>query len=363
MARAAEHAACRLCTTMRILLLGAYPPPHGGVQSHILALCRYLKEQGVPYKVINLTRHRRPDSDEVYYPHSAAQVVRLLFRLPYDVAHLHVGGDLSQRLLALGLVCCSVPGRATVFTFHSGGYPSSPQGRRAHPRTFRGFVLRRFDRLIGVNQEIIDFYQRCGVPKQRLRLILPYAPVRIPPGTMLPPEMEMFFRSHDPVLLSVSGLEPEYDLPQQFRALGLVRQNFPQAGLAIVGSGSLEYELRRMISEQPGGEHILLCGDVPHDATLLAIQRASLLLRTTLYDGDAISIREALQLGTPVIATDNSMRPEGVILIPPSNLEALHAEIEACLRKKRCANPPPAISSGEENMAAVLALYQELLRR
>src|SRR5579875_2009718 len=63
-----------------------------------------LKEQGVPYRVINLTRHRRPDSEEVYYPRSAAQVVRLLFRLPYDVAHLHVGGDLSHRLLALGLV-------------------------------------------------------------------------------------------------------------------------------------------------------------------------------------------------------------------------------------------------------------------
>src|SRR5438105_8526009 len=39
--------------------------------------------------------------------------------------------------------------------------------------------------------------------------------------------------------------------------------------------------------------------------SLRAIADADVLLRTTLYDGDAISVREALYLGTPVVATDN----------------------------------------------------------
>ena len=75
-------------------------------------------------------------------------------------------------------------------------------------------------------------------------------------------------------------------------------------------------------------EHVLLCGDVPHAITMTAISRAELMLRTTLYDGDAVSVREALHLGTPVIASDNGMRPAGVHLIPKSDLQALLRAIE-----------------------------------
>ncbi len=57
----------------------------------------------------------------------------LLFRLRYDVLHLHVGGMLSRRVLRLGLVCSLVPGKKTVFTFHSGGYPSLPEAKALTP--------------------------------------------------------------------------------------------------------------------------------------------------------------------------------------------------------------------------------------
>ena len=44
-------------------------------------------------------------------------------------------------------------------------------------------------------------------------------------------------------------------------------------------------------------------GDVEHPVTLHLINRADILLRTTKFDGDAIAVREALFLETPVIAT------------------------------------------------------------
>ena len=77
---------------MRVLQLGPYPPPHGGVQSNLVALRTFLRLQGVPCAVINITRHRKPDSDEVYYPRTAVGLIRLLSRLDYDVVHLHLGG-------------------------------------------------------------------------------------------------------------------------------------------------------------------------------------------------------------------------------------------------------------------------------
>lgn len=344
---------------MKVLQLGPYPPPQGGVQTNLVAIRNYLLHRNIPCAVMNLTRFRRPDTDEVYYPKSALEVLKLLWRLPYDIAHLHIGGNLNPHVLGLALCCSLMPGRKSVLTFHSGGYPSSPEGKSARYWTLRGFVFRRFDRIIAVNAEILELFKRFGVPAHRLRLIFPHALPACEPVVRLPEKLQAFFDAHRPVLLTVGLLEPEYDLPLQIDVLGLVREQFPDAGLAIIGSGSLETDLHGRIQSKAYAEHVLLAGDVPHGETLRAIADCDLFLRTTLYDGDAVSVREALHLGSPVIASDNGMRPAGVHLIPKADLDALRRAIEQHL-----SSPAPRIARGElnqENLQAVLDLYNELM--
>src|SRR5579862_454585 len=108
---------------MRVLLLGPFPPPHGGVQTNLVAIRNHLRSQGHGAPVINITRYRRANTDEVFYPEDALQTVRLLWSIPADIVHLHLGGNLAPRLLALCWVCSCLPRRKTVLTFHSGGYP------------------------------------------------------------------------------------------------------------------------------------------------------------------------------------------------------------------------------------------------
>lgn len=345
---------------MRVLLLGPYPPPHGGVQTNLVAIRSWLREHGIPCAVINITRHRKPNADDVYYPHGATQLLALLARLRYDVIHLHLGGMLSQRVLALGLVCSLRPGAKSVMTFHSGGFPSTPEGQSLRAASFAGFVLRRFDGLIGVNEEIMAFFGKMGVLARRARLISPYAFLADDqPAASLEAPLAAFFATHHPVLISVGLLEPEYDLPLQIEALPRLRQKFPDLGLLLIGSGSLEDDLRASVQRNAGREHILLAGDVPHATTLKAVSRSRMMLRTTLYDGDAVSVREALHLGIPVIATDNGMRPAGVTLIPKSDLPALLAAVAQQLEQ-----PAPSwerSGSDQGNLQAVFDFYQELI--
>jgi glycosyltransferase involved in cell wall biosynthesis len=345
---------------MKVLLLGPYPPPHGGVQTNLVAIRSFLRKRGVPCAVINITRHRKPDADDVYYPKGPFQLLQLLARLHYDFIHLHLGGMLTNRLLALSLACTLRPGAKSVMTFHSGGFPSTPEGQALGPASFAGFVLRRFDGLIAVNEEIMGFFHKMGVSPQRAQIISPYAflPKDSSPHPF-PVPLATFFASHDPVLISVGLLEPEYDLPLQIEALPHIRQKFPDAGLLLVGSGSLEGSLLSRIAANPCAQHILLAGDIPHAATMEAVSRSRLMLRTTLYDGDALSVREGLQLGTPVIATDNGMRPAGVRLIPKSDSQALLRAIEQELQQPTARNEESV--SDESNLQAVFDCYQRLL--
>lgn len=344
---------------MRVLLLGPYSPPHGGIQTNVVSLRRYLQEQGTECRVIDLNRLRRTDGKGVYGPHNAVHLLWLLFRLPADIVHLHIGGNLTARLLGLSLICGWLPWRKSVLTFHSGGYPSSAKGRKANRNTLRGWIMRQFDRVIAVNQEIVDLFGRYGLPRDHVRLIQPHSLPAEPPALKLPDPLRSFRAAHDPVLLSVGGLEPEYGLPQQIDLLGLLRETFPDAGLTLIGSGSLQNVLSERINEKPYKDHILMCGDVDRSVTLRMIADCNLFLRTTCFDGDSIAVREALHFGVPVVASDSAVRPEGTYLFPAGDLLSLREVVERVLREN--VRRTPHGTAREENLEAVAELYTELV--
>jgi glycosyltransferase involved in cell wall biosynthesis len=340
---------------MRVVQLGPYPPPHGGVQTNLVAIRDYLHEHGHSCAVINITRDRKPECGEVYYPKNALELIWRLLGKRYDIVHLHVGGRIPLRVVALAFSATVVPWAKAILTLHSGGYPSFEEARDLHRNSLLAFVLRRFDGVIGVNREMMNFFRRLDLLKSRTRLIQPQSVARAKIADSLKEPLASFFTQHDHVLVSVCGLEPEYDVQSQIGAMAQVLRKSPNTGLAIIGSGSLEARLREQIRASPYARHLLLCGDVPHDLTLRAIADGDVLLRTTLYDGDAISVREALYLGTPVIATDNDMRPEGVDLIPIADTAALVNAIERRLTMGK--NKRLFVPADDENLAKVLKLY------
>ncbi len=187
-------------------------------------------------------------------------------------------------------------------------------------------MLRRFDGLIGVNPEIISFFQRLGVAPERTRLIYPHSFLTRRKLPDLAGTLYLLFQRAQSCV--------DFSRPAGTRVRSSSADRSP-------GTSPAKVSVSRIVVNwigKPGSricaakshactyaEHILLCGDVPHAITMAAISQADVMLRTTLFDGDAVSVREALHLGTPVIASDNGMRPDGVHLIPKSNLAGASA--------------------------------------
>lgn len=343
---------------MHVLQLGPYPPPEGGINRNILAIREELIARGDRCSVIATSKSTVITGEaDVYHPRTAAAMLRLLVSLEFDILHLHVGGSVTPKVLSL-IAACGVIGRGkNVFSLHSGGYPSTKAGLAAKKRSVRGSIFRRYSRLIAVNPLIAEVFRKYGIDEARIRVIYPFA-FRLPdPRVEVPERLADFARLHSPFLLTVGLLEDEYDLFMQIDKMEAVLESFPDAGLMIVGSGSLERRLQDAIVSKTYSENIFLAGDVPHGVTLHLIDEADMLLRTTLYDGDAISVREALFLGTPVIATENGMRPEGVTVIPAGDSEALIREV-----LKWAPNEPkaPIRSADRSNILEVLDLYDEI---
>lgn len=344
---------------MHVLQLCPYPPPEGGISRNSLAIREQLQKNEHKCSIIATARSSviLPEPD-VYHPGGPLALIRLLLKLDYDVLHLHVGGRISRRILALIFVCGLFRKGKSVLSVHSGGFPTSKEGLAATRLSLGGLIFRRYARIIAVNPLIAAVFEKFGVAKNTVRVIYPFVH-KLPDKTIvLPAHLREFAERHKPFLLTVGLLEEDYDLFMQIDAMEAILRDCPNAGLMIIGSGSLEEKLREAIAGKDYANNILLAGDVEHKFTLHLINDCDILLRTTVFDGDAISVREALFLKTPVIATDNGMRPDGVHLIPVHDIEKLTKAIKEMAKNGK----PVGHTQNEdiENIRDVIDLYKEL---
>lgn len=345
---------------MHVLQLGPYPPPEGGVSRNLLAIREELVAAGHHCSIIVTAKSDEVHEEaDLYRPSSAVELVRLLRSIDYDVLHVHVGGEITSRLMRLMLACCVFGRGKKVLTMHSGGFPTSEEGAAAKPSSLRGRIFRMFDRIISVNKSIAEVFASYGVAVEK-NLVIPPHSLRNPSSDVrIPESVNDFAERHRPFLLTVCSLEAEYDVITQIEALGEVLEKFPDAGLMLVGSGSQELEISNAIESKPYAERVMLAGGLPNDAVLHLMRGADAFLRTTLFDGDAIAVREAIFVGTDVIATDNGMRPDGVKLIPMKDKSALaDAIVKTASRGKKQKTVQPDDSS---NISAVITLYRELM--
>jgi glycogen synthase len=344
--------------TLRVLQLGPVPPPEGGVSRHLSAIRRELSLRGDDCFVIATTRGGG-DGDGIFRPSGALELLRLVRRLDCEILHLHVGGAISTRVLALGLACATFGRGRKVVTIHSGGFAVS-EAKQANRKSLAAYVFRRFDHIVAVSEAIQHVMLRFGVPRDRVSVISPFALSQTESDQQLPKALEDFAAAHSPLLIAVGGLEPDYDPELLLEAMRQTTGNLANAGLIIIGDGSMRPEIEAGLKNHPARDRILLAGNVDHAVTIQLMKTTDVMLRTTRFDGDALSVREALALGTPVVATDTGNRPDGVRLISIGDSEGLLAAIRDAVKEGRTG---ASGEDGSENIRAVIRLYEELAGR
>lgn len=343
---------------LRVLQLGPVPPPEGGVSRNLFAIRDRLLGEASACKVVATTNSgAAADGEDIHFPRTPLAFITTLRSIDADITHLHLGGEITPRVLALA-AAVKIFGRGKkVLTMHSGGFPGSPAGRAASPATIAAMIFRQFDHIIAVNEEIAEVFRRYGIRDEDLSIIPPFDLSRPPAGLELPAEITDFAGKHYPLLVSVGGLEPEYQPILLIESLKKLKAGHPDAGLIIVGGGSMRREAEKAIDDHKLENDVLLSGALQHDVVLKLIEEANVMLRLTKFDGDAISVRESLFLGIPVIATNVGIRPEGVHLIGEQTPEAIVEAIEAVLSEPQ---QIVGISDTNDHIGEVVALYRKL---
>lgn len=340
-----------------VTLVGSYPPPHGGQSVHIQALRDYVRKQGKDVLVVNTGANKSLHEDGIVSVSSAQQLLATLLKAAESsVLHVHVANQTDFRKLVPTAIAARMRGAPWLATIHSGNSASSASTASGWQRLVSRAVLRSASKLICVNATLerhLNEFTRSGNAVTITPFSLEYD------ASALPATVEQFIRDHSPVMTCIGLYEPTYGFEQAVLLLERLRRTHPNAGLLLIGDPRNSQWCVDLVRERELAGHVQVCGNLSRPECLSALQRSAVFLRPTLYDGDSLSVREALALGIPVVATITDFRPEGVILYPRHDPQAGLEGILTALARTRSTDL--AATSQDHGLQQVFGLYQEVL--
>jgi glycosyltransferase involved in cell wall biosynthesis len=227
-------------------------------------------------------------------------------------------------------------------------------GRPSYIRTLARLASVLYNRVVCVNDEMAGTLARLGIPRWQLEIMPAFLPPP-PQETPVPPFVTNWLAKHKPVISTAISFRPEYGFDVLIAALRDLRATYPRMGCLVMGSGEDRVSAEALIDKEELTGTVLLTGDVDHSLCLELMAGSDLFVRATYQDGDAISVREALSAGIPVVASDVGARPAGVMKFEPGNVAGLVRCIQQSL--DRTSHVVMDAESHANSTSKLMALY------
>ncbi len=312
----------------KILIVGAYPPPLGGVSVHIKRMVQLLRKNGFEVEAIDIAKKQK------------TKLIRFLKLFQticfdgYDIVHIH---GFSMKRDSFIFLLKYLRKFKIYYTDHN---PRLCEGQNKIKLNFIRQFIENLDFLIVVGEHILETYKRHYIKLPKNVLIK---------NAFLPPPMEEenriiqtysfetkeFLKNHKPIVISnafkilfydgldLYGLdlcvELTYRLKHEFPDIGflfaLADEEFNIAYINKVKEKIKELGIDKNFHFMTGQKELWPL-----------FKMVDLSIRPTTTDGDAISIREALYFNCPVLASDAVNRPEGTRLFKSRRVDDLYIQ-------------------------------------
>jgi len=208
------------------------------------------------------------------------------------------------RAIVLSPLFWILPGR-TVLVLHSGAVRQQVEVQKPWRARVLRLSLWAYDRIWVVSADIGD-----ALPdhlNERVRIVSPFVPSPVPAASLPARERHLL------AVATNSGL-PHYNAQLAVDVVRLLRRDWPDARLWILAYDHDGPDLARLRETVADLDWVELSLNLGAAEVTAALARSEVFLRPTAWDGDSVIVREALAVGTRVIASDVSSRPAGVEL-------------------------------------------------
>jgi glycosyltransferase involved in cell wall biosynthesis len=346
----------------KLILIGGKPPPAGGVTSHVDdLLARMADDPNSPEQVslIECYRHRDKSDSEpnVHYLHGGLGSCLGLLLGYSGIIHMHV--STGERMVPLLLVFrLLAPLAKIILTFHHGDlafhWGKQPFWRRLVTRA----ALQMTNRIVCVSENQADLMARYR-NKSAIRVVNSY--IRRTAGeTVFKPSTKNVLpadaRKCKWVASSSGYAVPSYGFDQIIETLDELRSKGHDIGLCLVLYGTPDEQylagLRKRVETL---DWVWILPELSRDEFRGFLGETDVYLRATRADSFGLAVCEAMEEGTPVIASDVCERGAGAIVYPVDDQAAFSRAILKVLLEE--GNGDGASQAGCDNYSELMDVY------
>jgi glycosyltransferase involved in cell wall biosynthesis len=352
-----------------VLVLGPVPPPLGGIAVHVSRLVPHLQKAGLEVGVLN--HFRSTDADFVLdaLNRNPINYFRMPRRIHARVVHYHHSHWGMLLAVALGR---RRTGSRYVLTLHGNDVPRLLESRVPMLGRATRWALNRFDAIIVVNPDIRSAIQEHVAPDR----------IEVLPAFLEAPTEELLYDASVENFLA-SGrtlLVPAFRVQFLSDGRDLYGLDLAVDAFAALAGQRPDLRLALFIAERPSGRQAtrylralvrrLEEGGLRDRAMIVfglplmaAFRYDVILVRPTRAEGDALSVREALQACVPVVASDVVGRPGGTSTFGSDDTTDLRRTLTEILdstqeEAERLVGKRNDAASGAELITSLLRIYR-----
>jgi len=356
----------------KIALLGAYPPPYGGVSIHIQRLMYGLEKKGIECVVYDFSGEQKDVSDNnvVVVRNHKKWLLKYIFTVKENIIHVHVSDWRLRAVIGLmGLL-----GKKTVISIHGEILEGSLKEGSWLRKQIIKLAIKHASFIIADNEKIKNLALSLGVEQQKTAHISAFIPPTVKEGDYrkVPQYVWDFIHEHKPVIsanafrISFHNGIDLYGLDMVAELTARLKNRCPKLGVVfcLPSIGDKEYfdKLNQEIKERGLTEHILFITE-PLDEVYPIWQESDIFVRPTVTDGSAISVIEALYFRTPVVTSDACPRPKGVILFKNRDIDSFTENVERVLNNYTQFKKEAESIEVESGINKILEVYNDLAGR
>ena len=224
-----------------------------------------------------------------------------------DVAHIFSASYSSFLVAPLpAWFIARMRGKKTLINYHSGEARHHLKGSK-----IARAVLTSADRVVSPSGYLVDVFREFGIEAKSVANIIDFS--------------QFTYRDRSPLrphLLCTRGFHSYYAIDVVIKAFAQVKKQYPEAQLDLVGGGSLETEMRRLVSDLHLNG-VNFCGVASREEIGRCYDKADIFINGSRLDNMPVSVLEAFASGTPVITT----APEGMRYLVEDGRTGLLSEV------------------------------------
>ncbi|MBO7281368.1 MAG: glycosyltransferase family 4 protein [Bacteroidaceae bacterium] len=339
---------------MKKEIWGFYPPPLGGISMYCKRLSQKMHEKDSTVVLRNFAASKSDKDFVIDVPNRVWEFVRLLFA---EKRLIHSQFTNIYMLLLLYLFGWRHP---LIMTLHN--------RRIVLLNGWKRFIVNRLFRrakyiIYNDSNYTAALQEKYDIDTDKVVILPTYISPLPDEHKGLTPEIEEFCNRHRYTMSSnahtlVKNVFGDvYGLDQQIELMNrLVNRDAVDVGLifciAEVHDDSYYNECVARIKELNLMDNFLFLIKSPVNG-FEVWKRTDLFLRPTMSDMEGISVKEALEFGTPVVASDVCVRPREAVLYKKADVDDLYEKVSAILKEQPRVSYNPEVSVPDE----ILSIY------